>query len=509
MTTFMLRMAGLFWVPLMIVTASKAEVQLPNMFSDHAVLQRGQPVHIWGWAAPGERVTVGLHAQKRDTVANEIGAWEVSLMPEGAGGPYTLAVNGDQTVKPIQRLDIMVGDVWVASGQSNMAFPLKGFPTAPLKNGGQEVSNANQPRIRLLRVEHAVSDSPLADINGAWTDCTPVTAADFSAVAYFFGREVSEREKVVVGLIDSTWGGTPAQSWVSMDALGAANYSPVLTDGANVAQENAYADQVRANFTAQDAVLLAQGKPGLKLPRFSGNSQPAHFPSVLFNGMIGPLTSYTIKGVIWYQGESDGVSGTPRPGNYSRLFPILITDWRRHWGEGDFPFLFVQLSSFKAPHAEWGQVRDAQRRTLALRNTEMVVTLDVGDAGNIHPPDKQTVGARLALAALGGVYGEKIAFASPEFLEATLEQNDIRIWFTDASGLYKRGSLVGGFEVAGKDHVFVPADAKIEEIGDQSTVIVSSPQIPKPRYVRYGYANYVTEYLYNSAGLPLATFTSE
>lgn len=492
---------------MMATSLSWAEVRLPSVFSDHAVLQRRQPVHIWGWAAPEEHVTVRFHNQAREAAADANGTWQVWLMPEAAGGPYTLSVEGSETVKPVEVRDILVGDVWLASGQSNMEFPLRGFRNAPLKNGAEEIAAATHPQIRLLVVDHATSDSPLSDIQGKWTECTPDTAAGFSAVAYFFGREISEREKVPVGLIDSTWGGTPGQAWVSLEALGKDDFSAALRDGAAVMRQKGLVDATRANFAAQNAALQAQGKPALKAPGVPVQYWLPHFPAVLFNGMIAPLTAYSIKGVIWYQGESD--SAPERAQNYARLFPLLIEDWRRQWGEGDFPFLFVQISSFTSPKEDWGRVRDAQRRTLALRNTGMAITLDIGEADNVHPPDKQTVGDRLARIALGSVYGEKIAYASPEFREATIEGNTIRVWFSNSRGLNARGKPVGGFEVAAEDGAFVPAEARIEEIDGQTTVVVSSPSVPAPRYVRYGWANVVTDYLYNDSGLPLGTFTSE
>ncbi|MGH9598921.1 MAG: sialate O-acetylesterase [Terracidiphilus sp.] len=506
MNILMKRMAGLVCAVLMLATAASAEVRLPNVFSDHGVLQRGQPVRIWGWAAPGEEVTVQFHGQERKAAADSVGAWQVWLMPEKAGGPYVLSVSGNETPKPIERRDILVGDVWVASGQSNMEFPLNGFSTATLKNGAQEIANANHPRIRLLHVSRAVSSYPLSDVDGTWTACTPETAATFSAVAYFFGREISARLNVPVGLIESDWGGTPAQSWVSFGALGSADFSTAFRDGEAVTQEQSFVHQAEANFAAQNAVLKTEGKPALKYPHRLNEFDGSDAPAVLFNGMIAPLTSYTIKGVIWYQGESDTIP--QRAANYARLFPLLITDWRNRWDEGNFPFLFVQISSFAVPGGGWAEVRDAQRRTLALRNTQMVVTLDVGDPHNVHPPDKQTVGARLALAALGGVYGKKLAFASPEFLEATTEGNSIRVWFTHAEGLNSHGQPLGGFEVAGKDDKFVPADTKIEKIGGVATVVVSAPGIAEPLYVRYGWSSVVTHYLYNNADLPLGTFTA-
>lgn len=495
------------WALILTATLSRAEVRLPSVFSDHAVLQRGEPVHIWGWAAPQENVTVRFHDQTRQAVADANGAWQVWLMPEAAGGPYTVSIEGSETAKPVQLRDVLVGDVWLASGQSNMEFPLKGFNDAPLKNGPEEIAAANHPHIRLLLVAHAISDSPLSDIQGKWTECTPQTASGFSAVAYFFGREIHERENVPVGLIDSTWGGTTAQPWVSLGALGSDDYSAALREGADLMQKKGLIDATRANLAAQNAALQAEGKAALKAPDILSQYWFPRFPAVLFNGMIAPLTGYTIKGVIWYQGESDSAPGLAQ--NYARIFPLLINDWRRQWRQGDFPFLFVQISSFTSPKEDWAQVRDAQRRTLAVRNTGMAVSLDLGEADNVHPPDKQTVGNRLARIALSTVYGEKVTYASPEFRQATIEGNAIRVWFSQSRGLNARGKAVGGFEVADDDRVFVPATAKIEEIDGESTVVVSSAGVPSPKYVRYGWTNVVTDYLYNEAGLPLGTFTSE
>lgn len=492
---------------LIAAAVTQAEVRLPSVFSDHAVLQRGQPVRIWGWAAPDEHVTVEFHGQTRETVAGAWGQWQVWLKPESAGGPFTLAIKGSETANPLELHDILVGDVWVASGQSNMEFPLNGFRNAPLQNGSAEIAAANHPRIRLLLVDRATSGSPLSDVHGQWTLCTPQTAATFSAVAYFFGREISARENVPVGLIDSTWGGTPAQSWLSLGALGRDDFSAALSEGETLMRQEGLTDAARANIAAQNAALQAAGKPALKPFGIPPQAYLPHFPAALFNGMIAPLTGYTIKGVIWYQGESD--SRPERARNYSRLFPLLIDDWRRQWGEGNFPFLFVQISSFNSPKENWGEVRDAQRRTLELRNTGMAVTLDVGEADNVHPPDKQTVGDRLARIALATVYGEKVPYASPEFREATAEGNAIRVWLMQAHGLNARGKPAGGFEVAGEDGAFVPANAKIESLEGETTVLVSSPEVPEPKYVRYGWSNVVTDFLYNDAGLPLGTFTSE
>jgi sialate O-acetylesterase len=499
----------LLWSVLLPLTAAAA-VQLPNVFSDHAVLQREQPVRIWGWANSGENVTVRFHGQTVSTQTDPFGNWEAWLKPEAAGGPYTLSVSGDGGGAAVERKDILVGDVWLASGQSNMEFPLEGFTgtiPAPLKDGEKEIAEANHPRIRLLVQKKATSTVPLSEGSDVWTECRPETARHFSAVAYFFGREISEREHVPVGLIDTTWGGTPAHSWISPEAIASANLTSVFNDGGAIAREQGRADQIKANYAREDAALRAAGKPTPDHPRLAEDHGGAWAPGTLFNAMIAPYTRFTIKGAIWYQGETD--SDAKRAASYHRVFSTLISDWRHQWGEGDFPFFFVQISSFNSTAPGWPVVRDAQRRTLSLRNTGMAVTVDVGTPGNVHPPDKQTVGDRLALAARATVYGEKIEYSSPEFVQAATEPNAMRVWFSHAEGLTTRGQAVGGFELAGDDHNFVPATATIEKVGERETVVVTTPKIAFPRYVRYDWSGVVTTFLYNSAGLPAGTFTSE
>lgn len=497
-------------LPLLLFAAAAslpAEVRLPNVLSDHAVLQRQRPVRIWGWANTGEQVTVAFHAQTLQAVTDDYGQWEVWLKPEEAGGPYTLTVSGSATAAPLKREDLLMGDVWIASGQSNMEMPLRGFnPQTPVKNGDAEIAAANHPRIRLLLQKKRPVGLPAADTNETWTVCTPETAKEFSAVAYFFGREISDREKVPVGLIDTTWGGTPAHSWISAGGIASANLASVATAGANIVEDQARVDEIKSLWAQQDAADKAAGRIPVTHPPVVDRAG-AWTPSALYNGMVAPYTRYAIKGAIWYQGETDQAPGYAP--NYSRVFPALIQDWRRQWGQGDFPFLFVQLSSYTSNQDGWNTVRDAQRRTLHLENTGMAVTLDVGNPTNIHPADKQTVGARLAAAALGGTYGEKVESASPTFVQATTEGSSMRAWFSHAAGLTTKGQPVGGFEVAGLDHKFVPAEARIEKVGGSETVVATATAVPHPRYIRYGWASVVTSYLYNSAGLPAGTFTSE
>jgi sialate O-acetylesterase len=492
-------------LPLLLLGATAfAEVKLPKVLSNHVVLQRNAPIHIWGWADPGEQITVSLLSTKQAAAADDLGKWSVYLTPQPAGGPYSITVQGANT---ITISDVLIGDVWFASGQSNMQMPLKGFPnSAVLKNGAEEIANSSQPQIRLLRVHDRTSDHPLLDLADAdevWTLCTPDTAANFSAVAYFFGREIQQQQKVPIGLIGDTWGGTPVRAWVSLDSLSAdSSLMPVFQDWSEMADTTADVPAMLAREKREDD---AAKQAGSAPPKHSWHPNPASWaPAYLYNGMVAPLTEFPIKGVIWYQGETD--SAISRAPMYSRTFSTMITDWRGKWREGNFPFLFVQISSFTSTDSEkWGIIRDAQRRTLSLTNTGMAVSLDVGQADNVHPPDKQTVGHRLALAARDIAYGEHIEDSGPLFRQAVAEGASMRVWFDHSDGLTAKGGTLTGFEVAGSDHKYVPAGAKI----DGDTVVASAPGVETPVYVRYAWANFSTANLYNSAGLPAPTFSSE
>lgn len=486
--------------------AARADVRLPHVLSDHAVLQRDRPIHIWGWASPNAHLTVKFHAQSAAAVADATGSWSLWLAPEAAGGPYMLTVSGDGA--DVTLSDLLVGDVWVASGQSNMEMPLKGFPgNAVLKDGDKEIAAATNPKLRLLVITKKSADYPLNDVPDTWTICTPDTAQDFSAVAYFFGREIAAKEDVPVGLIDSTWGGTPADSWVSMDTLGThPELLPAFAARAAFADDQNDRDAQLVAEKQEDAAAQATGKP--RPPHPWHPDETSWTPAGLYNGMIAPLTPLSVRGFIWYQGETN--SAHERAPYYETLMNGLIGDWRMHFGQGNLPFFYVQISSFSSPGEDWGRVRDAQRRTLEVANTAMAVTLDVGSPNNVHPPDKRAVGHRLALAARHLVYGEDVAYASPLFRQATMElQPDgsraIRVWFDHAQGLTAHGGPSTAFEIAGKDHQFVPAQAKI----DGETIVVSASAVPHPLYVRYGWMGVLPDNVYNAAGLPMSTFTSE
>ena len=488
-------------VAILLLSASGArpDVTLPKIFADHMVLQRESPIHIWGEAAEGETITVEFHGEKAVVAASHLGTWSLYFAPMKAGGPYTLTVTGSSK---IELHDIMLGDVWIASGQSNMEMPLKGWPPGGvIANSEKEISQANYPEIRQLHVQRDSSQFPVKDLRIAtkWEICTPETAKDFSAVAYFFGRAIHQKEKVAVGLINSSWGGTPAEAWTSLEGLGAdGSLMPVL---AARAQDMAAVEYLNLKDEAEYRELL-KTNPAAK--REIDQTVESWSPAGLYNAMIAPLTQMPIRGVIWYQGESN--SGEARAFLYGRLFSSLIQDWRRHWNSGNFPFLYVQLASFDAgPEEIWPLVREGQRQTLQLTNTGMAVAIDIGSEKNVHPPDKKTVGERLALWARSLAYGEKIESSGPLFRQAIPWDGGMQVWFDHADGLVAKNGTLPGFEVAGEDGKFVAAEAIIEG----QTVLARNAAIPNPKYVRYGWTNFpVRVNLYNGADLPASPFTS-
>jgi len=487
--------------------AARAQLTLPRVLSDHMVVQRDLPVHVWGMAAPGENVEVSFRGATRSTAAGELGRWSVYLPPGSAGGPFTMTVSGapmaaggaPQTASQTIILnDILVGDVWVASGQSNMEFMMHQAATAD-----EDLPHAAIPDIRLLIVNKAASLYPKDDIDtDGWAASTPETAKDFSAVAWYFAREIEQREHVPVGVIDSTWGGTPGEAWTRMTALGAdAALAPLFVSWGKMTEGESNALLREANKQRIIDEAKAQGKPA---PEFPWVPQLESWgPGMLWNGMIAPLTPLPIRGVLWYQGESN--SPLERAPLYGRIFRTLIEDWRQEWGEGDFPFLYVQISSFKSTPAEdWALLREQQLKALELRNTAMAVTIDIGNPDNVHPTDKLDVGLRLARAARVLSYGESIEYSGPLFRQATPEGASIRAWFDHAEGLMAKGGAVSGFEVAGADGKFVPAKARIEG----ATIVASSPEVALPVFVRYGWANSPDCNLFNGVGLPASPFSS-
>ncbi|HKF50511.1 MAG TPA: sialate O-acetylesterase [Terracidiphilus sp.] len=490
--------------------AVSAQITLPKVESDHMVVQRDLPVHVWGMAAPGEQVSVTFRGETRSTTAGKLGRWSVYLKPGAAGGPFEMTIaatpaevaNGAVDVNALPKIvirDILVGDVWVASGQSNMEFAMRNASTADA-----DLPKADNPRIRLLIVDKKGADYPQDDLaTKGWAASSPETAKDFSAVAWYFAREVEQREHVPVGVIDATWGGTPAEAWIRLAALGenAGVNSLFAARGTMLDQAADAALEIKDEQRQRDEAA-AQGKPAPQFPWHP--ALESWGPGNLWNGMIAPLTPMAIRGAIWYQGESN--AGHERYPIYDRVMRTLIEDWRHEWGVGAFPFLYVQIANFKtAPDDNWANLRDQQLRTLGERNTGMAVTMDIGNPDDIHPKDKASVGHRLALAARALTYGEgAIEYSGPIFREATPEGGSIRAWFDHAKGLTAKGGELTSVEVAGADGKWFAAKATV----DGETVVASSPDVPGPVAIRYGWASSPQCTLFNGEGLPASPFSS-
>jgi len=486
---------------LILACAARADVTLPSVLASHMVVQRGKPVHVWGTAQMGESVTVSFRGNTRTAVANDIGRWSVSLPSSEAGGPFELVVEGRNR---IVLNDILVGDVWIASGQSNMEFTLK-----EAVNGAAEVAAANHPRMRLFHVKRVVADHPMDDVEASWVACTPEAAANFSAVAIFFARQLQAKLSVPVGLIDSSWGGTPAEAWISLASLSAdAALMPVFSEWSRMNSVLSVTRPRRDKQLAEwrDAVARAKadGKPGPGFP-WKANDSGEWAPASLFNAMIAPLTGFPIRGAIWYQGESN--ASKERAPLYKRLFETMIQDWRRAWQQEDLPFFFVQLANYKTgPDSRWPDLREAQRQTLELRNTGMAVTIDIGTPNGIHPPNKQDVGLRLALAARAIAYGEHIEYSGPAMERASFDGSAVRVSFKHTGkGLVAHGGSLTGFEIAGKDGVFKAAEARIE--GNE--VVLSNAAIAAPTLVRYAWSDNPQCNLFNADGLPASPFRGD
>ncbi len=480
-----------------------ADVQPHSLICDGMVMQQDMEVPIWGWADNGEKIAVEFNGQTVKTEAKD-GKWMVRLNPMDSGGPFTMTIRGKNTLK---LNNILIGEVWICSGQSNMQWPVRAS-----NNAEEEITNAKHPKIHLFTVPRVVAGKSQSNVDGEWVECGPDTVPNFSAVGYFFGRELHNKLGVPIGLIHSSWGGTPAESWTTRETL--ANnpeLKPVLErwdrDYEKFVQE---LDQYSAKldqWLQETNVLDKRGEliPDFpKLPR-DPRRHPWR-PSGLYNAMIAPLIPYAIQGAIWYQGESNA----QRAYQYRELFPAMIKDWREQWGQGDFPFLFVQLANFeynRPPETAWPELREAQLKTLSLPNTGMAVTIDIGDPNDIHPRNKQDVGKRLALAAMKIAYGKDVVYSGPIYESMEIKDQEIKIDFKHTgSGLTTPdGQRLKGFEIAGKDKKFIPGDAKI--VGD--SVVVSHDSIKEPVAVRYGWHKNPDCNLYNEEGLPASPFRTD
>lgn len=492
--------------PSFFVTGSAvADVKLPALIGDNMVLQQGMKVPVWGQATPGETVTVTLGNSEATTWANGEGRWMVKLSPMKAGGPFEMTVAGNNT---ITRRNILVGEVWVCSGQSNMQWSVSAS-----RDAEKEIAGANYPKIRLFTVPNVTAAEPQRDCRGSWVMCSPGTVGGFTAVGYFFGRELHKQLKVPVGLINTSWGGTAAEAWTSRAALEAdldlwpilRNWDRMIADYPQAKQR--YEQELRKWKEAADKAK-AEGKPEPQRPWAPPGPDNPNRPANLYNAMIAPLLPYGIRGAIWYQGESNA----GRAYQYRKLLPAMIRNWRQAWGEGDFPFLFVQLANFMQSHPEpadtaWAELREAQLMTLALPKTGMAVIIDLGEANDIHPRNKQDVGYRLALSAERIAYGQKVVHSGPAYESMTVEGDRIRLHLTNIGGglVAKGGEPLKGFAIAGEDHKFVWAAATIEG----STIVVRSEKVAKPVAVRYAWDDNPVCNLYNKEGLPASPFRTD
>jgi len=491
----------------------RAEVKLPSLLSDGLVLQQGMKVNIWGTADPGERVTVTFEGQQVSGVTESGGQWKVKLGPFNPGGPFTMTIAGKNT---ITLHDVLVGEVWVCSGQSNMEMPVGTNPqgwSGAVVNYQDEMARADYPMLRLFTVQKAVAGKPQRDVNGYWVAARPQTVGEFSAVGYFFGRELLRVLNVPIGMIHSSWGGTPAEAWTSRGTLDSdPDFKSILEAGTKLLSPYPMVfqdfEQRVAKWRKDSDQAESEGAPVPAVPTVPEDPRRNPWrPSGLFNAMLMPLTPYAIRGAIWYQGESNA----SRAAQYRKLFPAMIGDWRRVWEEGDFPFLFVQLANWSVPQpgSDWPELREAQLMTLSLPKTGMAVTIDIGDASDIHPKNKQDVGYRLALAAQAIAYGRDVIYSGPIFESMAVEGDKIRLRFKFAyGGLVAKNwpsPALSGFEIAGDDHEFVTAEAKI----DGDTVVVRSEKVAHPAAVRYGWAMNPECNLYNRAGLPASPFRTD
>ncbi len=480
-------------------------VTLAPLFSENAVLQRDRHVPIWGTADPGEVVQVDFQGQSKQASADESGRWKVILDPmASSASPSSLRVWGAGGGAALESPGILVGDVWLCSGQSNMAWPM--VRTSDYR---AEVAGADQPGIRYFEVERAASALPADSVKAIWQVCSAKTFTRASAVSYYFAREIHREVGVPVGVVVSAWGGTEIEPWIGDAALRADPAYPHVEkrDEARLSKARAHAGGHHARmerYLAAKAEALAQGiEFKARPPRPPEGEVSRKMPSALFNAMIHPLIPGAFRGILWYQGESNA----GRHQEYRTLFPTLIRQWRRDFGQGDLPFFFVQLAAWNRTGKERtvAGLREAQMEALQLPHTGMAVAIDLGAPDTVHPPNKRDVGRRLALIALAKVYGKEGAFSGPLFREARVEGGKVRLRFDHTEGLTLANSIPNGFEIAGEDRHFVPAEATLEG----SEILVSAKETPAPVAVRYAFVNYPSPALYNGAGLPAAPFRTD
>ena len=480
-----------------------ADVKLPAIIGSNMVLQQNTDVTIWGWAGSEEKITVNPDWRwgSRSTVADEQGRWQVTLKTLKADRPHTMTIRGNNTIK---LKNILFGEVWLCSGQSNMQMPMGGWDLQPVHGGLKDITYSANESIRLFTVQPVTADNLADDVVGQWVECLPETVRNFSAVGYYFGRKINGETAYPVGLINSSWGGTLAQAWTRIDFI---QYDDNLRP---------IADSYDTRLADWENACLEAEKEQKPKPKRYHRIQPQDKPASLYNGMIAPITKMTIKGTIWYQGESNAGAAYL----YRDLFPTMIENWRCDFKNFEMPFYFVQLASFTdhkpgievEPYRDqprdngWAELREAQFMTNSSKNTGMAVTIDIGETNNIHPGNKKDVGERLAFWAMAKDYGIAIDYSGPLYVGYRIEGDTIRILFSHAeNGLAFKDGIPKGFAIAGSDKQFVWADARI----DGTTLLVSSDEIKEPVAVRYAWDIDPENSLYNNARLPASPFRTD
>jgi sialate O-acetylesterase len=483
-----------------------AQLSLPAIFGDHMVLQQKQSNPVWGWGQPGETVKVAIYGQSHMTTVDQEGYWKINLRPIPAGGPYRLEIEGEKSKFFFD--DVLVGEVWICSGQSNMAWSVKNTNSAEL-----DILTANYPDIRLISVPQRGMQEEQNDFDGEWTACSPESIKDFSAVGYFFGRRLHHALGVPIGLIDNAWGGSAAEAWIRRDVLEKdGRFDELMSWWAD--QERSYDyeatledwKQRLAEWEAMEESQREQGPPRRPNNIMTGNQRPAN----IFNGVLHPTIGYGIKGVIWYQGESNA----SRAYQYRDLFPLMIQHWRSEWEQGDFPFYYVQLADFRMESedpgdSDWAELREAQTMTMDhLKNVGQAVIIDIGEGRDIHPRNKQMVANRLARWALAKDYGQAIQFRSPSYQSMKIDSNKITLTFDHVGqGLYAFDTQEPlGFTIAGEDQKFVTAKAKIVS---SNQIEIWSEIIENPVAVRYAWADNPICNMYSRDGLPMTPFRTD
>lgn len=456
-------------------TAS-AQIRLASLFTDDMVLQQQANAPIWGWATPGKTITVkpSWNSNNVTATADAVGKWKAAVQTPAAGGPFTVSISGDGT---IQLKNVLIGEVWLCSGQSNMEMPMKGFKGQPIIGSNTAILHSANSNIRLYTVPRASASTPQENSKPSeWKEAAPEAVSNFSATAYYFGKELADLLHVPIGLINVSYGGSPVESW--MDAKTLQAFPEIAVPGKN------------------DSIKV-----------------PNRTPTTLYNGMLHPVAGYGIRGMTWYQGESN----YDRPDQYEKLFPAAVQQWRSEWNSGNFPFYYVQIAPYKyaqlPPYKVGGKynsayLRDAQRKALdKIPNAGMAVLMDVGEEATIHPPRKKEAGERLALLALANTYGAKGFGAESPAYDTLLVANGIaEVKFKNAPNwLTSFGKELTQFEIAGKDQQFYPAKAVI----NRSSVLVSSPMVKEPVAVRYAFKDFTTGDLFSTEGLPVSSFRTD